>query len=193
MDTCHCPVKVYLDTNIILRVRDARIKEEDADALRILSENPRILYTSKKTKREIERFEDLKGKAQLLIIYNLIQKIPEQNIIESIPALYNAVMYNEATYGGFARREDPLFTGLKKIFDGDDAEHIFQAEKHKLDYFLTLDKKTILNRVREKQNQLKALGLKIHFVCPKELIDELKFKRKTTCTQNEKITKGNNE
>lgn len=82
-------------------------------------------------------------------------------------------MFGEATFGGSAIREDPLFTNLKQIFDKDDAEHIFQAIRHNLDYFLTLDRKTILNRVGEREGQLEKLNLEIRFVSPKELIQEL--------------------
>jgi len=72
-------------------------------------------------------------------------------------------------------REDPLFTKLKQIFDKDDAELIFQAEKNNLDYFLTLDKRTILNRLREKEDQLKEIGLKVKIVSPSQLVKELQL------------------
>lgn len=170
--------KVYLDASLISDPsRVDNMREEELEALRILSGNSRLkLYTSEKTKREIEKHENQKKKNYLVFLYNLVKKIPEENTIESVPAVFNMVMFNEATFGGSAHREDPLFTSLKRIFDEDDAEHIFQAEKHNLDYFLTLDNRTILNRIREKQNQLKTLNLKIHIVSPTQLVKELELK-----------------
>jgi len=170
--------KVYLDASLISDPSKIdNIREEELEALSILSGNPRVkLYTSEKTKREIAKHKNLKKRNYLVFLYNLIKKIPEENTIKSVPALFDMVMFNEATFGGSADREDSLFASLKKIFDEDDAEHIFQAEKHNLDYFLTLDGRTILNRIREKQNQLKTLNLKIHIVSPTQLVKELKLK-----------------
>lgn len=170
--------KVYLDASLISDPSKIdNMRKEELEALRILSENPRLkVYTSEKTKREIAKHKNVKKKNYLSFVCSLIERIPEENTIESVPAVFNMVMFNEATFGGSADREDPLFASLKKIFDKDDAEHIFQAEKHNLDYFLTLDKRTILNRIREKQNQLKTLNLKIHIVSPTQLVEELKLK-----------------
>jgi predicted nucleic acid-binding protein len=82
-------------------------------------------------------------------------------------------MFDEGVFDGNIKKEDPLFIKLKQIFDKEDAELIFQAEKNDLDYFSTLDKKTILNRLREKENQLKEINLKIKIVSPSQLIKEL--------------------
>lgn len=171
-------LKVYLDASLISDPHKiANMKDEELEALSILSGNPRLkLYTSEKTKREIAKHENLKKSNYLVFLYNLIKKIPEENTIESVPACFNMVGFDEATFDGSADIEDPLFASLKKIFDEDDAEHIFQAEKHNLDYFLTLDERTILNRIREKQNQLKILNLKIHIVSPTQIVTELKLK-----------------
>jgi predicted nucleic acid-binding protein len=170
--------KIYLDASLISDPSKIdNMKEEELEALGTLSENLRLkFYTSEKTKREIAKHENVKKKNYLSVVYSVIEKVPEENIIESVPAAFNMIMFNEAPFGGSADREDPLFTGLKKIFDEDDAEHIFQAEKHNLDYFLTLDERTILNRIREKQNQLKILNLKIHIVSPTQIVTELKLK-----------------
>ena len=93
--------------------------------------------------------------------------------MKSFPAVFGRVMFNEATFNGSVNREDPLFLKLKQIFDEDDAEHIFQAEKNDMDYFLTLDKKTILNRVLSNRNKLKEANVTLRFVLPTELVREL--------------------
>jgi len=168
-------VKVYLDTNLIfdpIKIDDIELGE--AEALKILSESQRVkLYVSEKVKKEIEKHKNPIKKNYLLFLYNLIQKVPEENIIKDVPSLFDAVMFDEAVFDGNVKKEDPLFIKLKQIFDKEDAELIFQAEKNDLDYFLTLDKKTILNRLREKEDQLKEIGLKVKIVSPSQLIREL--------------------
>ena len=170
-------VKVYLDANLIFDPSKIdNIIQEEAEALKSLSESPRIkFYVSEKVKKEIEKHKNPKKKDYLLFLYNLIQKIPEENIIKSgatlNSAMLNSVMLNEGT------SEDPLFTKLKQIFDKDDAELIFQAEKNDLDYFLTLDKRTILNRLREKEEQLKEIGLKVRIVSPSQIVKELQLNK----------------
>jgi len=184
------PIKVYLDSSIL--TTPLKIDDRNAEALKKLSENPRVIfYTSEKVKREIENYKNLKGRAYLLFIYNLLKKISEENIIKSVPALFDSIMFDEATFNGSADREDFLFTKLKQIFDKDDAEHIFQAEKHNLDYFLTLDKKTILTRVKKRQAELKKNNLKIFFVSPEELLQdlELNLKKSEDDFENENLKK----
>jgi len=168
------PIKIYLDSSIITFI--SKIDDKNAIALRKLSENPRIIfYTSEKAKREIENYKGLKGQAYLIFIYNLIKKIPEENIIKFIPATFGSIGFNSATFGGGSSTEDFLFTNLKQIFEKDDAEHIFQAEKHNLDYFLTLDQKTIIKRVRDDKEKLKKINLNIQFVSPDGLLQKLKL------------------
>ena len=46
---------------------------------------------------------------------------------------------------GGGQRTDPLFKSLKAILpDEDDARHVFQAAKNGVQYFLTVDERTIL-------------------------------------------------
>jgi predicted nucleic acid-binding protein len=163
-------VKVYLDANLIFDPSKIdNINQGEAEALKILSESQRVkFYVSEKVKKEIEKHKNPKKKDYLLFLYNLIQKIPEENIIQGGPALFDTAMFGCTMFDGDAK-EDPLFTKLKQIFDKDDAELIFQAEKNDLDYFLTSDKKTILNRLRVKGDQLKEIGLKVRIVSPSQL------------------------
>ena len=93
--------------------------------------------------------------------------------MKSVPAMYGQVMFNEAAFNGSVDRENPLFTQLKTIFDLDDAEHIFQAHKRNMDYFLTLDKKTIINRAVLNKDKLQQTGISLKFVLPTELGKEL--------------------
>lgn len=170
-------LRIYLDASLIIDFSKAdNIEQSEIDAIQIITEKiPQLLYTSEETKKEIEKHENPKKKGLLLISYNLYAKIPEENIIKSEPALFNNIMFNEATFNGSVNREDFLFTKLKTFFDENDAKHIFQAEKNNLDYFLTLDRKTILKRIGEKSKEFGDLKLKIKFVSPTQLINKLKL------------------
>jgi hypothetical protein len=68
---------------------------------------------------------------------------------------------------------DPLLAELQKIFDADDAEHITLAVRSSCDYFLTLDEKTILSRVRSYSDRLNVLWGEIEFVNPEQLAKRL--------------------
>lgn len=165
----HFDLKIYVDTCIISRMLDGRCNQDDLNAIARITEYKEFLFTSEKTKREIDQYENQTGKMQLNAIYNLLKKIPEKNVIKTIPAMFNAIMFNEATFNGSAHREDPLFSALKAIFDKDDSEHIFQAEKNELDFFLTLDKKTVLNRAISMKDKLEGANVKLRFVSPQDL------------------------
>jgi len=171
------PLKVYLDANIISDPSKINnIHQEEIEALKTLSESLRIkFYVSEKVKEEIEKHENPKKKNFLLFLYNLIQRIPQENTIRFVPATFGSVLFGSSTFGGGASSEDPLFTKLKNFFKADDAEHIFQAEKNNLDYFLTLDEKTILERIRKNKQQFQQLNLKIRIVSPSQLIKELEL------------------
>ena len=168
-------IKVYLDANLIFdQSKIDNITQEEVEALAILPKPPRVnFYVSEKVKKEIKELGNPKKRNYLIFLYNLIQEIPEENIIQGAPAMFGSTMFGSTMFGGGRKIEDPLFIKLKQIFDKDDAELIFQAEKNDLDYFLTLDKRTILNRLHGKEDQLKETGLKIRIVSPSQLVKEL--------------------
>lgn len=170
--------KVYLDTNIISRINDLRTKEKEIQALAEISEkyqkNEIKIFTSAKAKEEIQKIDDEKKKGLILFFCNLITNIPLANLIEHTSACFGSIAFGTSTFGGGGSAENPLFTKLKSFFDVDDAEHIFQAEKSELDYFLTLDKKTILNRVKQNQRKFDDIGLKIKIVSPSDFAETLK-------------------
>ena len=55
-------IKIYVDTNIISRIGDVDINQEDLNAIAEITQFDRCLYTSEKTKREIQKYGNLKGK-----------------------------------------------------------------------------------------------------------------------------------
>jgi len=160
---------VYLDTNIVSRYKTLKgIKPIYAVALSVIKKNSARFdfYTSKKVKDELDnRPSNPSG-----VIYNLFKKVPEKNYLEGFAATYGSAAYGTMGYGGGGgSRENSLYTFLKTIFDLDDAQHIFQAEINGIEYFLTLDEKTILNRAKLHDLPFTQKGLKIKFVSPVEL------------------------
>lgn len=167
-------MRAYIDTNIISRIRDGRCSAGELEAIAGITEHKELLFTSNKTQRELQQYQNPSGMVQLRAIYNLFINIPEQNLVKLFPAVFDGVSFNEAIFGGSAPREDPLFSGLKEVFDVDDAEHIFQAVKNGMDFFVTLDKSTILDRANEMKDKLTEMGVKLRFVLPTELLEEIK-------------------
>lgn len=113
----HIEVKVYLDTNLIfdpIKIDD--IEQGEVEALKTLSESQRVkFYVSEKVKKEIEKHKNPIKKNYLLFLYNLIQKVPEENIIKDVPFLFDAIMFDEGVFDGNIKKEDPLFIKLNKF------------------------------------------------------------------------------
>jgi len=170
---------VYLDTNIISRISDFRIKANEQQSLQQISElssqEKLKIFTSIKAKEEIEKTVDEKKKGTILFFYNLILNIPSSNYMVHKGSFGDDMFFGDIVLSGWSE-EDQILKKLKKFFDIDDAEHIFQAEKSHIDYFLTLDKKTILNRIKNKPKQFQDIGLNIKIVSPIELIEILNIK-----------------
>ena len=160
------PHTVYLDTNIVSRYGSLKgIKPTFTAALAAIKNNPARFdfYTSKKVKDEL----DNRASRPEGVVYTLFQRVPEKNYLEGYSsALGSAPLGAMAFGGGGGSRESPLYTFLKTIFDPDDAQHIFQAESNGVQYFLTLDEKTILNRAKANDALLTQRGVRTKFVSP---------------------------
>ena len=173
--------RVYLDTNIVSRVKDFKLEEEEAKALRVISEKfdkqEIELFISLKVKEEIEKIKEITQREFLLFICNLVKKVPYANLVKSVPSTFGSAPFGVATFGGSYNVESPLLAKLKTLFDKDDAEHIFQAEKANLDYFLTLDRRSIINRINQKPDEFRKIGLRINIVLPTDLINILRDRK----------------
>jgi len=170
---------IYLDTNIISRRIDSNSTKVEIKALEEISiqysQNKVKLFTSIKAKEELEKINDENRKGMILFFYNLIRNIPYSNYMLHKGSFGDDMFFGDIVLSGWSE-EGQILKKLKKFFDIDDAEHIFQAEKSQIDYFLTLDKKTILNRIKNKPKQFQDIGLNIKIVSPIELIDILNIK-----------------
>ncbi|MFA5847924.1 MAG: hypothetical protein WC855_13600 [Thermodesulfovibrionales bacterium] len=163
-------IKVYVDSNVLSSIPDPEIDLSRLDAFNELAELENIDFvTSRKTRDEIYKTQDEDRLSRLKMIYKFMAKIQTANIKDFIPAMLGNSCLGSMALGGMTV-EDPLYYKLKKVFDKDDAAHIFHAIKAHCDYFLTWDKKTILKRAKRHAEQLNDLNLAIKLVSPEELI-----------------------
>lgn len=171
--------KIYIDTNLISRLSDPlkgntyQITDIQAEALLKICESNVELVTSKKMLDEVLRTKDLRQRALLTLVATIAAKTPYKDIANFIPAVFGGVMLGASTFGGGYSSPDPLFEGLKSIFDQDDAEHIFQAVKNDCAYFLTLDQATIIGRIENNKERLTELCPNIKFVNPEKMLELL--------------------
>jgi hypothetical protein len=134
-------LKVYLDTCIVsgLARQDLPPAEQEAvTALLQLYKAGRVdLVTSEVAKQEIDRVPE-RFRARHNTIYLLLTDVPVARAEWTDSSL-------GLTGVGGGRREDPLYTDLKRLLPGEaDAQHMFQAIRDDADYFATTDAKTIL-------------------------------------------------
>lgn len=132
----------YLDTCIVSGLTNGDLSKADLAALRRIFEAREAgtieLVTSDVTKRETDQIPP-QYRAPHEAIYDLLRRVPVA------PSHLTATrIVNTGVIQG-AWREDPLFVRLRNLLpDAADAEHIFQAEKHGVDFFVTVDQRTIL-------------------------------------------------
>lgn len=172
-------MKIYVDTNILSVLVGLEIKSEDALALEKLALSNHEFYTSKLTEYEMKKCRNPKVKGSILFIYKIFGGNKFFN-----KETYLATGFGDAPLGtvpwGGGEVESPVLSILKQVLKEQDARHIFQALSSNMDYFLTLDEKTILKRYRQNINGIKNLcnNGNIKIVNPIELIDELKINYK---------------
>ncbi len=178
-------LKVYVDTCILSNLLDYACSmdfgsfQDDMTALdKVCNMDFVELVTTEKTLDEIIRTQDDTRRTSLKVLFKIMTKISSAQLLSFQPLGFNRMPFNR---GGFnlpdREEEDPLFSQLKSIFDEADAEHIFQAVKRKCEFFLTVDRKTILNRVGNKREKVGEFCPEISFVDPQGLLRELKSRQ----------------
>ena len=132
-------MKVYLDTCVISALVKEDIHDQEFDALKNIlvlhGENKISLVTSEIAREELDKIPD-EYKSKHLIIYNLLRNIPVLNYI-SIKVIRI----------GFPLKQNEEFKELISILkDENDAKHIYQCFRNKVNFFVTVDVKTILKK-----------------------------------------------
>lgn len=167
-------ILTYVDTCILSRIIDLRFTKETGVAVDKLCNIVEVdMVTSPKTLDEFMNVVDDKKRTALKLLFKIISKLQKKETTVYNPATWGSVMWGESVWGGGSNSEDPNYTKIKKIFDADDADHIYQAHKNNCDYFLTLDRKTILNRAKKYEKDLLLIPINMKFVSPVDLVEKI--------------------
>jgi predicted nucleic acid-binding protein len=173
--------KVYVDVNLISRLADplygneASISEDQATEILAICNSELELVTSKEMFEEVLKTVNVKTRALLTLVAKLASNVPfsEYSVAITRPTVVSRTggRRGGAVYSGGGIRfvNDPSFEKLQKIFDANDAKHIFQAVKSQCDYFLTMDQRSILNRVESRGPEIGALCPNLKFVSIRQL------------------------
>jgi hypothetical protein len=125
------------------------------------------LVTSKHMLDELLRATGVEQRALLVLLATLAAKVPYHQIGYGTPGYLGGTYLGGAPLGGGGPIvDDPLLADLKTIFDPDDAIHIFQAVQSRCDLFLTLDVRTVINRVTNNQQRVAQLCPGLRFGDP---------------------------
>jgi len=163
-------VTVYLDTCIISGIAEMDLPDNDIDALINIFEQSKKgkikIATSLISKEEIGKIP-IKYRKKHELIYYLLTDLTYFNYLKPIMN-YGSTIIGCGVGVGFSshlkRKVDPILNKLKLLLpDKNDALHIFQAAKNKIQYFLTVDRKTILRF----ENQIEEI-CKIKVIRPQE-------------------------
>lgn len=163
-------ISVYMDTCVLSRIVDVRLKEATALAYAEIVERGGVqLVTSHKTRTEVLVTANPVRKSLLQFLVALVQKVPLRTL--HLSGAIGGAPVGAVPIGG--SWTDPLLTQLRRIFDPDDAEHVTLAVHAGCRYFLTLDNATILSRVQGHSERVKALVGALEFVNPEQLATRL--------------------
>jgi len=131
-------MKVYLDTCIISGIAKQDIKDEDlvalTEILKMHKDNKVEIVTSEVAKEELNKIPP-EYRSKHLMVYNLLNNVPT---VEYLKLNFFSV--------GFPVKQTKEFGELFSLLkDKGDAQYIYQAFRNGVDFFLTVDKKTILS------------------------------------------------
>ncbi len=137
-------MKIYLDTCIIsgLAKEDISKKEYDSllELLRLQKNTKLQIFTSELAKAELEKIpESYRNKH--LVIYNLLTDVTSID--------YLVLNISPARIGLPVRQHTVLAQLINILRDEEDAKHIYQASRNNIEYFVTVDERTILVKANE--------------------------------------------
>lgn len=167
-------MRVYVDSCIPSELFNGKKcnSEEDLEGIGLLADRQDIEFvTSPKMLQEIMAASSDKRNV-LKLFYRLLDK-PLTRDPSYFNGLIGAAPLGTVPLGGGNTIKQPVFAKLEELFEVADAEHIFYAHEGKCDYFLTVDYRSILNKVPTLLDKLDKLGLKLKFVSPADLIKQL--------------------
>jgi len=162
---------IYLDTNIISGLAKEDLTTNEHDALRHILEAYKqgkvSLVTSPITKEEIGKIP-VEHRSKHETIYNLLSDVPIARTFRRGARGMSGFGFSMSMSAG-RKILDPMFKALIALLpDKDDAKHLYHAAKSEVQYFLTTDKKTILNYC----NKIKEI-CDVKAVSPQEFLNIL--------------------
>lgn len=167
-------IRIYVDTNIVSRLADQRIKPGTAAAFSALARRTDVLLvTSDKTRDEVLQTKNKVRSGSLELLVALFEKV--QYLQLHISGALGDHALGEVPLGD--SYTEPVFAKLLGIFEWADAEHIALAAKSSCTYFLTLDEKTILSRASARKEALFSIVGGMRIVSPEELVAALEVDR----------------
>lgn len=162
--------RAYLDTNIVSRIFDSRLHQADADALAALAERHDLrLMVSAAARSELARTLDPKRRSLFAFAVRLFEQLPWE-VVDVSGALNSAPLNTMALNASWRH---PLLSALEGPFDAPDALHIAQAKLSGCEFFLTLDRSTILSRRPSMNTALRGMLAPLELCDPPELITRL--------------------
>lgn len=166
------PPKAYLDTNLVSGLGKADMNPDEYEALHrvieLMHEGRVALVTSAVTKEEIDRVP-LEHQAPHQAIYALLAKVPVVDEQKLVPRIIQAMRGRSQIVGPLVVEEEDMGTLNGILPDHNDARHVFQALRNSSEYFVTLDRKTILTRAKEIE-----AAFPIRVVSPSQLLAALR-------------------
>jgi len=137
-------MNVYLDTCIISGLAKEDISKKEICALLTLlqlgKESILELFTSSVTKDELDKIPQ-EHRSKHLIIYNLFSDVPKID--------YLVLNLSPVRIGLRVKKQDVLAKLINILKDKEDAMHLYQCFRNKLEYFITVDQNSILSKAKE--------------------------------------------
>lgn len=162
-------MKIYLDTCILSRLVDLRVKDRQLDALEfVASYEPAQLVTSPKTLEEFSNVTNPKRRKSLIVLFKIIEKVYAVPPVRPYSPLFGDAPWG-VPFGESGELIEPPYDKLRTLFDDNDASHIYFAYKSNCDFFLTLDQATIVDVARKNEDELTTVLQPMQIVNPLEL------------------------
>lgn len=162
-------MKIYLDTCVLSRLVDLRVKDAQLDALEfIASYEPAKLVTSPKTLDEFSNVTNPKRRKSLIVLFKIIEKVYAIPPVTPYSPLFGDAPWG-VPFGESGELIEPPYDKLRTFFDDNDSSHIYFAYKSNCDFFLTLDQTTIVDVVRKDEKEVESFLQPMKIVNPIEL------------------------
>jgi len=162
-------MKIYLDTCVLSRLVDLRVKDNQLDALEsIASYEPAKLVTSPKTLEEFSKVNNPQRRKSLIVLFKIIEKVYAIPPVRPYPPMFGNMSWG-VPFRESGELVEPPYDKLRTLFDDNDASHIYFAYKSDCDFFLTLDQTTIVDIARKNEKDVKTLLQPMKIVNPLEL------------------------